>query len=271
MVTCGNSTTQLTNRGDIEDFAVSNERASMAYTMSRTIERTATTERVATETSTIDLTSGKQKKFEDVDGVVSTCGSLLPVKARSPRLGVQDLLTGAELSYQPYKWFRCSSDRNIVVGTDKNPGGDLYLGVPPKIKIAGTGTFNPYRFNVSPDGSKVAYLNSRLCVFSKSDAIQCSDESVRVSDTPSVNDSGEALVSAGTGKECFYRSHFDFSPRPFPGATDEARDECTGVGYWKRGVESVRIIEPLGRNPQWISPATADLMRRWKNSLAKTR
>jgi hypothetical protein len=71
------------------------------------------------------------------------------------------------------------------------------------------------------------------------------------------------LIPRGTGQECFYKTSSDFAPRRFPGATDESRDECLGIGYWKPGLRSIEIIEPLGLNPQWITQTVADLLRKW--------
>jgi len=75
----------------------------------------------------------------------------------------------------------------------------------------------------------------------------------------------------GTGQGCFYKNYYDFSPQHSPGATGETQDECLGIGYWKPGLESIRIVEPLGRNPQWIRPETAELLRAWSAHAANLR
>jgi hypothetical protein len=266
-VSCEGRTTQITHRGDVMGFAVSDEQLSFAYTTSRITKETATAAWVAHTTTLIDLKSGGSKPLAEVRGVVSTCGGIFPIgDARGIHSSARDLMTGDEVSFPPYIRFRCSSDRNSVVGTTKDQGGDLYEGTSPITKIAAAERFDVYLFNLSPNGSKTAYWADlrALCVFSASSGrAQCMAKHGTLADMPSVNDSGEVLVAKGTGQECFYRSMYDFSPTPLPGATDEDRDECLGIGYWKPGLESIEIIEPLGRNPQWLTPAAAELLRNW--------
>jgi hypothetical protein len=141
--------------------------------------------------------------------------------------------------------------------------GDLYEGVPPTRKIASNGDFNR-EYNISPDGSKIAYFTDvrPLCVLTRAGPARCVDHAT-VTDIVSVNDSGEVLVAAGTGQRCVYSAFYDFSPAP---AGQHGDEECLGIGYWKPGLKSVVILQPIGRNPQWLSPATAALMRSWSAS-----
>jgi hypothetical protein len=141
----------------------------------------------------------------------------------------------------------------------------LYEGNPPRTEIAAAERFDVYRFNVSPDGSRTVYYTDLrpLCVWPSSGPAQCVADHGTLADMPSVSDAGKVLVATGTGQECFYKSQYDFFPRRFRGATDDSRDECMGIGYWKPGLKSLDIIEPLGRSPQWINPATAALLRAW--------
>jgi hypothetical protein len=266
VVSCDGRSTQITHRGDIEGFGVSDERRALAYTTSRIVERTATTAWETDTTTLTDLKLATRKVFEGVNGALSTCGGLLPlVGPGGIRLPIRDLLSGDEVSFPPYVRFRCSSDRKTVVGSAKEPAVDLYEGVPPSKKIAGPESFNVYEFNISPDGSRVAYYGDLhpLCVFSPPGPAQCEEEKGGLADVPSVNDSGEVLVAAATPQGCFYKTMYNFSPEPFPGAKGENRDACLGVGYWRPGLKSIEIIEPLGRAPQWITPATAELLRAW--------
>ena len=262
-VVCDGKTTQITHRGDIEEFAVSDEHSGFAFTTSRIERRNATTITSADRTTVIDLKSHGSKVTEGARGIVSTCGCILPLNTKKALASFRDLLTDEDLTFQPYRWFRCSADRRTVVGTARNPGGGLYEGLPPQRKIAEAGTFNAYEFNISPSGTRIAYRSKRLCVFSSSGTTQCAEEQGGLSGAPSVNDTGEVPISIGTDQECFYKTSYDFSPTRFPGATDESRDACLGVGYWEPGTKSIEIIEPLGRDPQWIKPATAELLRAW--------
>ena len=81
-----------------------------------------------------------------------------------------------------------------------------------------------------------------------------------MSDPVSVNDSGEVLAAAGTGKGCVYTTSYNFSPAKSPDAGD---DECLGVGYWKPGLAAIVFLQDLGRNPQWLRPETAKLLVDW--------
>jgi hypothetical protein len=195
---------------------------------------------------------------------VSTCGGILwAYDAKRDHSGTRDLITGDEIEVPPYKWFRCSSDRKVVVGIIGN-ADDLYKGASPATKVARAEKPYFWTFDVSPGGSKVAYTShSRgLCVFSSSGPAQCTadDSIVAFADGLSVNDSGEVLVATDTPQECFYKTPSNFSSTPISGAS---RDACLGIGYWKPGLKSIEILEPIGRNPQWISPATAGLLRDW--------
>lgn len=260
-VTCGGQRTQITRLGDLQGFAVSDERATFAYTTSRIVRRTGAVTTSADTTTVIELKSGTSRTAEGIAGTLSTCGGIFSANARGPHPSVRDPMTGEVLDFQPYLWFRCSTDRNTVVGTVENSGGELLEGIPPKTKIASAGSFDAYSFNISPGGSKIAYHNGRLCIFSSPGPPKCIEpQGSSISDTPTVNDSGEALVTTGTGKECFYKDTYNFSPQRSPGAK---ADECVGIGYWKPGLQSIQVIEPLGRSPQWISPATAALLRKW--------
>ena len=263
-VDCEGKKTQITRRGDIEEFAASIENSTFAYTVSRITGHKADVTESTYSTTVINLKSGAATNIDGMSGVTSMCGGLfsaIPRGVDHPR--VRSVVSGEELTFQPYVWFRCDSGRKTVVGTTKNPGGELYEGVPPKTKIAGPGTFNAYQFNLSPDGTQVAYHEAgTLCVFSSPGPAQCV-EAGTLAGSPSVNDAGEVLVGAGTGQECFYKTFYDFFPERPASVGHAGRDECLGIGYWKPGATSIEAVEPLGRNPQWIDPATAGRLREW--------
>jgi len=212
----------------------------------------------------IDLKSGNAKSVFGANTVISTCGSIFWASdERREHSGTRDLSTGDEVAVPPYNWFRCSSDRKIVVGIVKGDADDLYEGTPPQIRVTLAGARHGYTFNLSADGSKVAYASdsSPLCVFS-SGSTQCASEDAidAFGDVPSVNDAGDVLVATHTQQECFYKSPSNFSATRTRGA---GRDACLGIGYWRPGLKSIEIVEPIGRNPQWINPATAALLRDW--------
>lgn len=267
-VACDGSTSQITHQADIESFAVSDEEASFAHTTSRTVKRTGAVESAVSTTTLVDLRTHTSRRFEGVAGIVGTCGGLFPADGTKMRFTARDLVTGAEIAIQPYVRFRCSSDRATVIGTTADGANGLYEGLPPAVKIAEPDTFNIHGFGISPDGSKITYRDDhdRLCVVSAPGQMHCIEKQGTLADIPTVDNRGEALVAAGTGQECFYDGSYKFSPQRFPGATDENRDECLGIGYWKPGLRSVQIIVPLGRSPQWISPVTAEMLRMWSLS-----
>jgi hypothetical protein len=173
---------------------------------------------------------------------------------------------------KPYVWFRCSSNGTVVVGNTRNlgadyptrpkttvqqdEGGDLCEGIPPKTRVAAARTFDTYRYNISPDGSKVVHFDDThpLCVFAEG-TDQCGEPG-EYAGPASVNNSGEVLVSFGTGKTCY---------------DDGSEYECFGIGYWRPGLKSIQVLEPIGSNPQWIAPETAALLRNWSRTARSPR
>jgi len=205
-VTCEGRTTQITRRGDIQDFAVSNEQSAFVYATEQVIRRTQTRAFTTVTNTVVDLKSRNSKRKEGYGLLASTCGSLLLMCDGNSH----DLMTGRELSFPPYGWFCCSSDRKTVVGTINrtNHGYDLYDGLPPKTMIPGARSYGG-AFNISPDGSKIAYHSNLkpLCVFSSPDPVQCVQPmSGDFIDFPSVNDSGEVLVATHTGRHASTRT-----------------------------------------------------------------
>ena len=245
-VVCQGKTTQVTHRGDVQNFAVSDELASFAYI----------TGKVGTAT-VVNLKTGSTKRVESVDGLVDSCAGILPIPAGASS-SVHELVTGAELTFPPYSRFRCSVDRRVVAGITQH---DLYVGVPPATKIASAGDVHDLYFNVSPDGTKVAWFNDvrPLCVATPPAKAECVEHGT-MSDPVSVNNAGELLAAAGTGRGCDYKNSFNYSPTKSPTGGD---DECLGVGYWKPGMPAIVFLQDIGRNPQWIRPETAKLLVDW--------
>ena len=178
---CHGKTIRITHRGDIEDFAVSDERSSLAYVTSRVIKRDATATFEAATTAVVNLKTGDVRRVEGVDRIVSTCGGILPNEIE-PETSTRDLNTGEDVRFPPYVRFRCSSDRRVIVGITKNGSSqdqmsDLYEEVPPSTQIAAAGDVSVHYFNISPDGSKIAWFNDvrPLCVYSGPSSTQCVD------------------------------------------------------------------------------------------------
>ena len=247
---CQGKTTQITHLGDLQNFAVSDELASLAYITGP--DATATV---------VNLKTGSNKRVERVDGAVSSCGGILAIPLASTK-STQELVSGREVQFAPYSRFRCSSDRKVVAGITQH---ELFAGIPPKTKIATAGDVDDLYFNVSPDGTKIAWFNSvrPLCVVSGTGTKQCVDHET-MSDPVSVNDSGELLAAAGTGRGCDYKTSYNFSPSKSPTGGD---DECLGIGYWKPGLPAIVFLQNIGRNPQWLRPETAKLLVDWSHQV----
>ncbi len=243
---CQGKTTQITHRGDVQNFAVSDELGSLAYISGK--EGTATV---------VDLKTRATKRVERADGAVSSCGGILPVLLGATP-STQEMVSGAELSFRPYARFRCSSDRKVVAGIAQH---ELFVGVPPSTKLAGSGDVDDLYFNVSPDGTKIAWFNSvrPLCVASPPGHAECIEHET-MSDPVSVNNDGELLAAAGTGRGCDYKTSFNYAPAK---AANGGDDECLGVGYWKPGMPRILFLQDIGRNPQWVTPQTAKLLLAW--------
>jgi hypothetical protein len=248
-VTCGGKSDQITHRGNVDQFAISEEQAYLGFVTSLITMRTATAADAVYTTSLVDLGSGKlvqkTEQVGDVNHVVSTCGGIFrafdPTRDRS---GTVDLITGARVEMPPYRWFVCSSDRKVVFGSlgPLSGEGGLYEGMPPVSRAPALPRYNAYSYNISPDGSKIAYEtgSSPLCVLTSSAPPQCAGEALGETFKLSVNNAGEVLI-----------------------VERDPKGGYVGIGFWKPGPKSLQIVEPHGDAPQWISPATADLLRNW--------
>jgi hypothetical protein len=263
-VSCGGTVTQITRLGHVDQFAVSGEHSTLGYITSGVTKRTEPSAVAISTTTLVGLRSGMTRSLVGDNFLVSTCGGLFwGYDAQRKHSGARDLITGEELAMPPYTWFRCSSDRKVVIGTSGERGSDLYEGISPRTKIASAASFGHATFSISPNGSQVAYFadSSPLCVVARPAPPQCAAASAVLPNAPSVDDAGQVLFTISTPQECFYRSASNFSPQRPAGATET--DACLGIGYWRPGLKAVTTVESLGRNPQWISPATAEMLRSW--------
>jgi len=243
---------------------VGGEHSTLGYITSKVTKRAGPSAVAISTTTLVDLRSGMTRRLVGDNFLVSTGGRLFwGCDAQRKHSGTRDLITGEELAVPAYPWFRCSSDRKVMVGTSDERGSDLYEGITSRTKIASAGRFSHGTFSVSPNGSQVAYFadGSPLCVVAPPAAPQCAAESAALPNAPSVDDSGQVLFATSTPQECFYKSSSNFSPQRLAGPANT--DVCLAVGYWRPGLKSVELVAPLGRNPQWISPATAEMLRSW--------
>ncbi len=273
-VECGGVSAQVTQRGNIEEFAVDGAVPSVGLVSSRIGSETAHGARVTFSADVVDLRSRQARHVVDgEDTVIATCGGIFWAHDANRRgSGVLDLLTNEQIRLSPYAWFRCSSDRRVVLGLLGSSESGIWVGFPPRPTAAAAPDVDSYQFDISPDGSKLVYTRSGrpLCVLSPPGSARCLATHDTLSDTPSINNVGEVLVATATPDECFYRSRGSFGRKRFLGATDKNRDACLAVGYWNPSLDSIEIVQPIARNPQWISPATAALLREWAKGGARS-
>jgi hypothetical protein len=264
-VSCGGTVTQVTRLGAVDQFAVSGEHSVLGYVTSAVGKQFGISAVMIFTTTLVDLKAGTIRRLTGDNFLVNTCGGLFwGYDAQRKHSGTRDLITGAEMA-AAYNWFRCSSDRKVMVGTSGERGSDLYEGITSWTKIASAGSFSHGTFSVSPNGSQVAYFadGSPLCVVAAPAVPQCAAGSATLPNAPSVDDAGQVLFTTSTPQECFYKTPSNFSIQRPAGTTGAATDACLAVGYWRPGLKSATIVEPLGRNPQWINSTIAELLRSW--------
>ena len=225
-VLCENGVTQITHRRDIEDFAISEERSSLAFVTGRVLSRNAASTTFAYTAIVVNLKAGTSRKIEGIDRLVSTCGGILPNQIGTGT-GTLDVITGEQVTRSPYVLFRCSADRKVVAGITKDgpakdQRSDLYEGVLPSTRVAAAEDVDVYYFNVSPDGSKVAYFNDVRppCLFSRPGSTQCVEHGT-LTDPVSSQPGPDAV--AFTGPPTISRQR-----RMEPAATTSALGSATG-------------------------------------------
>lgn len=267
-LSCEAQTSQLTKRGDIGDFAINNEPAQFAYSTERLVKPGSIMPEYSATALFVDLASGRERTIRDAGDLLASCGTLLTIKYPTSTPAVRNAATGEEVRFSPYVLFRCSSDRQKVIGLTSAGKGAIMEGTPPQQEIAPEAAWS---FNISPSGSKVAYKgDNKLCVVSgQQKSRTCIDANVLGGDPPAVNNDGEVLVEQGTAEECYFRGSRYFSAKPFKRCS--SRGQCAGIGYWRPGLNSIQILQRLGAEPQWATPATAQLLLRWAHAIGKPR
>ena len=199
----------------------------------------------------------------------ASCGTILsvtwdPAISVGSRLGfVRDVVRGERVRIEPYKNFRCSSDRRTVAGWIDPEHTVLKIGVSPQQELV-----DPHGhkllYDVSPNGRYLAFGgDGKLCVAEGMAASVCVSPQAH-SDRLSVSDSGELLFVGVTEGGCYYKDQWHASTRPRPGYTEG--DVCVAVAFWRPGEKTDQVLEPLGRDPQWITPEAASALLSWRSS-----
>jgi hypothetical protein len=257
---CTGDQQQVTKSRNIESFAVSDKPGTLGFVTTRAARQTS-----APTATLVDLTNGNARNVLSDGTLLSTCGGLFDLLDRPhERSGTIDLVGGGTFAPPAFVYFRCSADRKVIAGAKEKGEADVYIQFLGETRRLGHWS-PPYSLGISPAGAYVAYASdtSPLCVASTSGSVSCAppDSTEAFHDLISVNDNGGALVAVHTREVCYYRSWSVFSPTKDLQGRD--RDMCLGIGYWKAGMSSIEIIEPLGRNPQWVEGATAVSLRTW--------
>ena len=185
---------------------------------------------------------------------------------------LQDILRDEPLdfegSFERYGDFRCSSDRETVARWERPPypkNAILTVHRIDKSEAILTLQLDSSRYDVSPNGRYVASNHTvvenedmGLCVTELEGRPECLTNAYLI-DRVSVSDSKEVLMVIGTGDLCYYEDIIHGSLTPFPGY--DRIDECHAVAYWTPRMEEPRMLEFLGRYPQWITPEAAERLR----------
>ncbi len=188
--------------------------------------------------------------------LASSCGKLIASDAGM----TTDVVSGRELSKPPYTLFRCSSDEAVVVGyqgTWKDPLEvrlKLWRGLPPRSVISSLTEFRA--FDVSPNGKYIAYSDSgshKTCIVFV-EKLSCTNDAALA--PVSVSDSGEVIFSSHRDEGCFYKDPSHFEP-----SSIRSNDACLGIYKWQIGIPEEQLLEPIGRDPQWV--AHPDWLKAW--------
>jgi hypothetical protein len=199
-----------------------------------------------------------------------SCGTVLSVTwepSIKNGLGLAyDVLTGQRVEFDPYKDFRCSSDRKVVVGWENPDHKILKVGTSAERTLYAAAKNEPLVYDVSPNGeytvyNTIEYAKGKLCLIRTGEETRCIEEGCGIS--LSVSDSGAVLIGTAAAQVCYYKDSNHFSPTPRPGYTET--DGCPAVDYWNPRDKSSSLVESLGRNPQWITPDAAAALRAWRS------
>lgn len=251
-VRCEARRTQITHRGNIEAFAISDARKTIVWRTSRIIRTDGVVAVGAATLEVTNLETGSRKTLQEDASFTASCGGIL--------LDGRELLSNTQIE-TPYAGFRCSDDRSQILGIKQkhlqyNERTNLMSGstspnlVDSQILLDG--------FNISNDGTQFAWLKDHgsVCVQQRTAAPKCVS-GVESVDEIFVSDAGEVLLTQHAESGCFYRSSYNFSPAP----VGKANDACLAIDYWSRDMKKPVQLEALGRNPEWVSIETARMLR----------
>jgi hypothetical protein len=200
--------------------------------------------------------------------LVSSCGTVLSVTwddsiSEGSSLGyLRNDLTMQRVQFEPYRNFRCSSDRKTVIGWVDPQHTVLKSGLPPNRDLVDPHQKDALEYDISPNGRYIAFsTGEKICV--SEDGAQPNCTQFRASNFRlSVSDWGEVLYVEGSGEGCYYtKDSLHASTKPRPGYTE--MDECVVLLGWRPADSAPKRLELHGSNPQWITPEVAALLHDW--------
>ena len=243
----------------LEGFAISQDGDWLALKLSRVEAVDRNTETTISASQLINLNANVAKRIDTDDDLVASCGTLLASKARGDSESRLDLLKNAPFNRKPYSLFRCSEDASTVIGQviENAVLGDgdwrLMTGYPPqKTILQAHGLTAVAAFDVSPSGEYFSYFDDtassgrKVCVVRNGHEPECVP--TRGTSPLYVSDTGQALFEAPTGEGCKFVDSWHFSPSPL----EKSSDSCPAIFQWHAGLASPKMLQSLGRNPQWI-------------------
>lgn len=275
---CNSRTEQITRFGDVEDFAVAYQKPILALIRHRAKAQGRALDNghefiSHSALQVIPLNGGPPGRMSPLQTptvLQPSCGTVLSVMwepSIGNRLGrAYDVLTGQRVEFDPYKNFRCSSDRKVVVGWENPDHMILKVGTSAERTLYAAAEYELI-YDVSPNGEYIVYNTiehhkGKLCLIRSGEETRCIEKGCGMS--LSVSDSGAVLIGTVAVQGCYFKDSNHFSPTPRPGYTDET-DGCPAVDYWNPRDKSSSLVEPLGRNPQWITPDAAAALRAWRS------
>ncbi len=261
-LTCNGKTTRLTHSAHLVDFAVDASGSLLAM-----ISQVGPHHELASYS--LGGTSRKPRVSrapnEAYAVLHSTCGTILAFyEGRAT-----DIEMNQSLAFAPYIDFRCSSDRESVVGMTKSSYA-LLTGFPPHVLVSGGRNPNgpgAFDFSLSASGQTVAYdsLKGSLCLLRVMGGPPSCTRRWAMggwTDRISVSDTDGVLFTDETGQEqpCYYDTLGHASRHPKHGYSADA---CSAIYWWKGGKGKPKILHNLAILPQWVTPPAAAALAAW--------
>ena len=239
---CNSRAEQVTHFGDVEGFGLAADRGVLVLVRHRPTPQGRVLVQLGKEEphyltsysamQTIELATDKRSPFSPLQSYTrleASCGTVLSITA-DPTMGyvpglAHDALTGERVSFDPYKNFRCSSDRKTVAGWTRPNRIVLMEGLPPQRKLVETSYSYQLHYDVSPSGAYIAYTaieqgRGKLCMVKGSASGDCIEEPLGWN--LSVSDAGRVLIETASDQLCHYKDSFHYSLTP-PGRIHRRR------------------------------------------------